>query len=239
LFYTKIGNKKETDLPIRIVCATRETIGNFQETMLWKSVLICSTIFNVEIYVETENKNSLGKVYNEVIDISKENPAILVFVHDDILITDLFWNKTLRNELEKFDIVGLAGTTRRHTNQASWCMIDPELIQCEDEEYLSGIVAHGKKFPPKNIGVFGDVGKKCKLMDGLFLATYSKTLIENNLKFDERFNFHFYDLDFCRQAELLNLSMGTIAISVVHGSENTYDDNWKLMYNEYLKKWKN
>jgi hypothetical protein len=61
----------------------------------------------------------------------------------------------------------------------------------------------------------------------------------DNLKFDPQFKFHFYDLDFCRQAAILNLIMGTVAISVVHGSINKeYTAEWHDSYALYLKKWK-
>jgi hypothetical protein len=41
------------------------------------------------------------------------------------------------------------------------------------------------------------------------LAARSNTLAEKGLRFDPLFDFHFYDLDFCRQAELRKLRMGT------------------------------
>lgn len=206
--------------------------------MLGKSILSCSFLYNLEVFIEANNTRSLGIVYNEVIELSKNDPATLVFVHDDVLITDLFWGDTIRTGLDKFDIVGLAGTTRRIPKQASWCMIDCDLTVQEDLQYLSGVVSHGRTFPPENVGVFGEVGKRCKLLDGVFLAANSKTLDDNNLRFDDQFDFHFYDLDFCRQADNLNLSMGTVPITIVHGSKNSYTDNWKTMYNRYLKKWK-
>jgi hypothetical protein len=39
------------------------------------------------------------------------------------------------------------------------------------------------------------------VLDGLLLAARSETLLSNQLTFDERFDFHFYNMDFCRQAE--------------------------------------
>ena len=76
-------------------------------------------------------------------------------------------------------------------------------------------------------------------MDGLFLAVDSRTLIDNGLRFDERFKFHFYDMDFCRQVEVMNLTMGTIPVTTIHGSVNKpYREDWYEMYDEYLKKWK-
>ena len=46
--------------------------------------------------------------------------------------------------------------------------------------------------------------------------------VASGLRFDEQFDFHFYDLDFCRQAELKGMTMGTWPISVVHESGGAY-----------------
>jgi len=43
-----------------------------------------------------------------------------------------------------------------------------------------------------------------------------------NLGFDERFGFHFYDLDLCRQAEQRGIRTGTWPISVVHESGGNF-----------------
>jgi GT2 family glycosyltransferase len=70
------------------------------------------------------------------------------------------------------------------------------------------------------------------------LACRSKTLLDNGLHFDERFNFHLYDLDFCRQAEQKGLRMGTWPISVIHESGGSFGSpSWKDGYQEYLGKW--
>lgn len=233
MLYNK--GRVESDLPIRLVCASRHNLNDFGNTMLGQSF----HVHDFEILLEIQNKKSLTQVYNEAIEFSKDKPAILVFVHDDVMITDFFWDKAVRKGLEEFDIVGLAGTTRRNPKQCGWSLLtkDPDIY--EESEYLSGVVSHGITFPPQNIGNFGEIGKKCVLMDGLFLAIDSRTLVDNDLRFDERFKFHFYDLDFCRQAEQKALTMGTIPVTVVHGSINKpYGKDWYEMYDEYLKKWK-
>jgi hypothetical protein len=81
--------------------------------------------------------------------------------------------------------------------------------------------------------------QEVKLLDGLLLAAYSETLIKNNIRFDEQFDFHFYDLDFCRQAEMNGVTMGTIPLSLVHESGGNFGtDSWKQGYQKYLQKWK-
>jgi hypothetical protein len=87
---------------------------------------------------------------------------------------------------------------------------------------------------------YGPARQKVKLLDGLLLAVKNTTSITNQLMFDERFLFHFYDLDFCRQAELKNLSCGTWDIAVSHASGGHFGSQaWKMAYQYYLDKWGN
>jgi hypothetical protein len=75
-------------------------------------------------------------------------------------------------------------------------------------------------------------------LDGLILACESETLIQNDLFFDERFGFHFYDLDFCRQAEILDISCGTWDLSLIHESVGNFSsDSWRQAYLAYMDKW--
>jgi len=47
-----------------------------------------------------------------------------------------------------------------------------------------------------------------------------------------------YDMDFCRQAELKDLKMGTWDISVLHDSLGRLGtDSWNAGYKKYLDKW--
>ena len=76
------------------------------------------------------------------------------------------------------------------------------------------------------------------LLDGVMMAIRSQILIDRDLRFDPQFKFHFYDLDFCRQAELRHIRMGTWAISVVHASAGALGvDDWRASYRDYLVKY--
>jgi len=59
------------------------------------------------------------------------------------------------------------------------------------------------------------------------------------LFFDEKFEFHFYDLDICRQAEIKGLSCGTWDLSLIHESRGNFrSEGWQIAYQRYLEKWK-
>jgi len=223
--------------PIRVVCATRLPREKFlSQTQTGRSIQAFISSSKVEVRLYADNSQGLSYVYNQAIEESQENPAILVFMHDDVLIADYFYEKRIREGLKKFDIIGLAGNKRRIAGQVGWRTLN--LVGDLDlDENLSGVIGHGPSFPPQFFFTFGPTDVECKLMDGLFLAADSQTLQEKGLRFDERFSFHFYDLDFCRQAEIKQLKMGTIPLSVVHLSGGNMDQVWRNAYDEYMKKW--
>jgi hypothetical protein len=161
-----------------------------------------------------------------------------VFIHDDVHLLDYFWVERVLRSLERFQLIGLAGNKRRVPRQPGWAFID-EKLTWDSPQNLSGVVGHGKTFPPSHLSVFGTPGQEVKLLDGLMLATRSQTFIDNQLRFDETFDFHFYDLDICRQAELKTLTMGTCALPVMHESGGSFgSEGWRRGYQKYLDKWK-
>ena len=192
---------------------------------------------DLEVHVYPENKLSLSVIYNSAIEQFSKEPCMIVFAHDDLHILDFYWMHSIFNGLHHFGIVGCAGNRSRVPFQPSWAFKNGDL-EWDFPQNLSGIIGHGKQFPPEILDVFGPPFQQVKLLDGLFMATFSDTLKNNNLRFDERFDFHFYDMDFCRQAELLGVTMGTIPLSIVHESGGGYaSGSWRESYEKYLQKW--
>ena len=75
--------------PIRIVCGTRVSEQEFStKTALGRSLVIHQAANPVEIRLFAENKQGLSTIYNRAIDEARDNPAILVFVHDDVHVCD-------------------------------------------------------------------------------------------------------------------------------------------------------
>jgi hypothetical protein len=224
-------------VPIRIVCATRKSEREFfEQTQTGKSLMAVKASSQAELALYADNSAGLGEVYNMAIDACRENPRILVFVHDDCLIADFFWADRVREGLAWFDVVGVAGNRRRLPRQPSWIIADPGGRQ-DDYSNLSGCIGQGLRFPPERLDFFGPSGAECKLLDGVFLAARSDVLHGRGLRFDPRFRFHFYDMDFCRTAERLNCRMGTIRLSLVHASMGSLDDAWRDGYRAYIAKW--
>jgi GT2 family glycosyltransferase len=192
----------------------------------------------VEVQLFPENKVGLSTVYNQAIDYCSKEPCVLVFAHDDLYLLDFYWINSIMSGLQHFGIVGCAGNKRRQPFQPSWAFKNDQ-FEWDDPENLSGIVAHGKSIPIEGLSIFGPPLQEVKLMDGLLLAAYSETLIKNKLHFDEQFKFHFYDMDFCRQAEVKGVTMGTIPLSLMHESGGNFSSEaWKQGYQKYIQKWK-
>lgn len=223
---------------IRFVVATRENRESFAtKTATGRSLSLYRFDF-VQLRLFEENKRGLSQVYNLAIEEARHDPAILVFVHDDVHLLDYFWADRVIRSLDRFQLIGLAGNKRRVPRQPSWAFVDDKLTW-DAPENLSGVVGHGKTFPPSNLSIFGTPGQEVKLLDGLMLAGRSKMFIDKELRFDETFDFHFYDLDLCRQAENKGVSMGTFALPVIHESGGNFgSEGWRKGYERYLEKWK-
>ena len=225
--------------PIMIITATRSNRDDFfQNSPLYTSV---SPIRHPDVGMITafNNRDGLPRVYNQMMDqLNVSDDTILIFCHDDIHIIDFFWPSRIFAALERFDIIGLAGNRRRAPGQISWCFVN-DAFDWDANENLSGIVGHGRTFPCP-ISQYGPVPQECRILDGMFIGVRRKTLREHDLRFDERFCFHLYDMDFCRQAEGKDLSMGTAPITVIHESAGGFGSpSWSDGYRAYLGKWGN
>ena len=230
------------DLPIRMVVATRVASQDFYtRTAIGRSLNLYRNISkNLELRVYPENTRGLSEIYNLEIDASIERPAILVFIHDDVHLCDFWWAEEIINGLDRFALLGLCGNKIRFPGQPTWnCARD--LKGPDQEGNLSGIVGSGRSFPDAVVMMnFGPSCCEVKLLDGLFLAARSSTLLDHGIRFDERLRFHFYDLDICRQFEIANLKMGTWRISMVHESGGMFGTpDWQESYVHYFSKWQN
>ncbi|WP_118181878.1 glycosyltransferase [Paraburkholderia phosphatilytica] len=223
--------------PVRIVCGTRHSQADFlAKTALGRSLIAHQKLNPVDVCLFPENRRGLSEIYNTAIEQARGNPAILVFIHDDVHLLDFQWSQNLREGLKSFDVIGAAGNTRIVPGHSSWVFINDRLT-IDDRSKLSGAVGHGKGFPCR-LANYGAAGQRCKLLDGLLLAVDSERLHERGVSFDEQFQFDFYDLDFCRTADEKGLRLGTWPMSVVHESEGAFNTPaWHDAYQRYTRKY--
>ena len=227
---------KPSDKPIVVVVATRHIEEEFHsQTATGKSLqLIKSERVNLNLF--SKNTTGLPVLYNSVIENYLNEDVVLIFAHDDLHFLDLFWPERIDQGLREFDLVGVVGNRKRQPMQPSWAFLDLQGTW-DNNDNLSGSIAHGNQFPPETFAKFGPTGP-VKLLDGLFLAVSAPVLKHSGLRFDERFNFHFYDLDFCRSAEAKLLKAGTIPLSLIHESKGNFNSqSWLDAYKSYIAKW--
>lgn len=186
-----------------------------------------------------DNSTGLPVIYNRAIK-NITDTDIMIFIHDDVWIDDHFIVDHTSAGLETFDIIGVAGNRRRTPFQPSWAFIfdaTTNSLRWDERQHLSGAIAHGEG-PFGRLSRYGPTGLECELLDGVLLAVKQTTILKTGLRFDPRFSFHFYDLDFCRSARTLSLPVGTWPISITHQSTGSFgSDSWKQNWNAYLEKW--
>ena len=154
-----------------------------------------------------------------------------------------FFFQRIDDALNTFDIVGVVGCKVREPFQINWAFSNkrkpngrPEWM---DKKHLSGTIAHGES-PFGELSYYGESGVACKLLDGCFLVVNIGKLRSVGCLFDERFDFHYYDTDFCRSADYLGLSIGTWPISLTHQSQGEINyESWAKNYKLYREKWNN
>lgn len=185
--------------------------------------------------ISFENKRGLPEVYNSYI-LSQDKTDIVVFMHDDVWIDDYFFADRIIDGCAKFDVIGVAGNRRRVPNQPAWAFID-DRFTWDERSNLSGSIAGGT-YPFGNVSFFGPAPAECEFLDGVFLAAKKSVLKDNQVLFDPLFDFHFYDMDFCRNVRKNNLRLGTWPICITHQSGGAFGSlPWQEKCALYLKKW--
>jgi GT2 family glycosyltransferase len=221
---------------IDIVSATRLPEGEFwNRSPLGISLRRLAYDRRLVPRVAFANRTGLPEIYNARI-AAADGAESLVFVHDDVWVDDYFLADRVLDGLRDFDVIGVAGNRRRVPRQPGWGYVDTKFTT-DDSANLSGAVAHGAH-PFSHVISFGPVPAPCELLDGVFMAARRSSLTRSEVRFDARFDFHFYDLDFCRTARARGLRLGTWPICITHQSTGAFGKpQWSQKYREYLEKW--
>lgn len=156
------------------------------------------------------NREGLSKVYNRYLTEEFKDKYV-VFIHDDVLIDDLFFEEKVLLAFEKYSVIGLAGTKSCNLNapMTAWHLMS------NNKEDMVGEVSHSDKTKTWTT-VFGPTDSRALLLDGLFIGVDVNVALEKGLKFDERFSFHHYDLTFSLKANELKIKAGVFPLNVVH-----------------------
>jgi hypothetical protein len=186
-----------------------------------------------KVFRKSASKEGLSHCYNQVLHDPSNLDKIALFVHDDVVIDDMFLYEKLVNS--PYSITGLAGATsfNKKNDNLAWHL-------CAPKEHHVGEVAHAHIDWRNNTtywtSVFGKTTSRALVVDGLFICCNIKDVASKGLSFDERFKFHFYDLSFCLRANALQVKCGVLPIKVTHYGlgDSMLTEDWKK-YNEEFR----
>lgn len=232
---------------MRIVVPTQKTEEEYKKGQSYRclSEIQKRSIANGDefiISVMPENAKGLPELYNSVLEQdakSNRSDDILVFLHDDVELHDMFFHEKLLTAHQQYDIVGLAGAATQKYDRDVPSVWHLSMDKPADGR---GIVNH---FIPHNGGYvnsvfFGPTPASVAVIDGLMISVKRRVLEEKQLFFDETFSFHHYDISFCIRAFKADAKIGVWPIFVVHHGLGEFDtEDWKksdrLFKRTYLK----
>ena len=206
------------------------TKGKKEKTLLYK------TLKGEATWIQEDNTNALAKCYNKAIDFAiEEDVDNLILVHDDVILEN-YSTERLDNLMQKFDVVGVAGTTQvKLQSPALWHIMGGGF----GSGNLHGAVAHGDG-KTKHMTAFGPYPKRVVLLDGVFLAISKKVF--KKIRFDESCpaKWHFYDLDYTMQCHKAGFKLGVGDILITHQSPglSNVTQEFKDGSEWFLNKWK-
>lgn len=218
-----------------IICSC--TKRHKEETILFESI----DEFLPYDFLES-NKVGLAEAYNYFLQKHKNRYKFIVLVHDDVFIQ---FPERLEETLEiystSYDVMGLAGA--KHIT-----IKKPTLwhIMSQREEWrgaVSHYINNGNKLRQTMITSFGPVPDRVLVIDGLFIAINTETLIDE-VRFDESNTgmWHLYDIDFCLTCNKNQKKIGVIDFPVIHASpglKSLKDKNFLSSQEWFLEKWCN
>ena len=156
---------------------------------------------------------------------------IIIFCHDDIELLDDCFAVRVAALLERFDVIGLAGTTC--LGGASWFT--------SGWPHQQGIIAHRRpadtSYRVDVFGLGGAVTGGIEALDGLFMA--ARRDVVERIGFDAATfdGFHLYDTDFSYRAHLAGYRIALAhEIPVIHASTGNMGGDWAVQADRFLSK---
>jgi hypothetical protein len=210
-----------------VIATQAKSIQEFEKRPIFKSLQRhhdSKDLFSAgkfDFVLVKDNKEGLPKVYNKFLQDSKYQKDILLFVHDDVELEDLFLIEKLQNS--PYEVTGLAGTKKANLNKPpGWHLMSTK------EDWV-GEVAHADSSGVWTT-VFGPTNSRALLIDGLFIAVDVKAINEKNVSFNEKFEFHHYDLSFCLDCNKAKVKIGVLPIRVIHHGlgDSMLSEEWKV-----------
>lgn len=179
--------------------------------------------------IHVGDARSLCEGYNR--GAARATGDILVFSHDDIEILSPDFAARLTEHLERYDVIGVAGTTK--VVDATWGMAG--------WPHIHGQVVHADRvlgtFAVSLYQITSTVVENVQGLDGLFFAARREAW--EAVRFDEKTfdGFHLYDLDFTFSAFLAGFRLAVCNdIVVAHDSRGKFDARYEGYAHRFVAK---
>jgi GT2 family glycosyltransferase len=221
--------------PVKVITCTRaQTVEEFEQRPIFNSLKQLTQLYGDNLFsFELDKTNSgLSATYNKHLTNANRN-TILVFVHDDVELNDLFLVEKLN--AAPYSVIVLAGGTEMDLTKpkVAWHL-------CCSRDKLRGEVTHtgGNKVWTT---VFGQTPARVMSFDGVFIACHCDAVVDANVTFDEDFAYHFYDLAFALRCNEAKLTAGVTPIHVVHHGlgDSMYSADWEEQNTKFKQKYGN
>lgn len=220
---------------IAVVCTLAKTIEEFQNKDIYKTLEKFHDLYGQEkfdVRIIKDNKKGLSEVYNSFIDNNEYLDKILLFLHDDVELNDLFLVEKLNES--PYTVTGLAGskTCDLNLDKLAWHL-------ATSRDNMVGEVMH-KKGDHAWTTVFGPSKGRCLIIDGLFIAVNVEKIRNTPARFNETFKFHHYDMSFCLECNKNKVTVGVLPIHVIHHGmgDSMISDDWDRSNENFKKEYK-
>lgn len=179
--------------------------------------------------VHIPDARSMCEGYNR--GVARAKGDALLFAHDDVEVLNPRFPTLLKRRLERFDLLGVAGTTR--LTSAGWIGAGPPHIAGQ----VVNVAAGGSSYVVCIYGAHLRIAPGMQALDGCLFAA-KKSACEA-IPFDaQTFDaFHLYDLDFTFRAHLAGLRLAVCCDwHVIHASPGSFGAAWKAQAERFEKK---
>lgn len=176
-----------------------------ENTILYKCIQLNNSLTDY-VFIEN-NKHGLSKNYNSIIEEYKNSYDFIHFVHDDVFIYDNLSVIDFVLTEYNYDISGVAGSKKISMKPPYlWHLMSQKNSSMGAVEHCAGDKSY--------LTFFGSTYDKCVIMDGVYMCV--KTANLKNWKFNENFDFHFYDIASSIDAFKMKLNLGIVPIHIKH-----------------------
>lgn len=227
---------------IFVSCTSKDSESSLFFNNYFNHVIVNKGDNEIALHMYPYNTKGLSENYNDALTRFKDIYDVIVFIHDDVIISDSLFFHKLNMMFKTWDVIGVAGSSSATTKGDMICW------HHSPKESWSGGCFHAMKDKClkndfSNIHEitythFGEFGKRCAVLDGLFIAVKTSS-ITPKIVWDNDLTFDMYDFDFTLNCTINKLKVTTCPVSIIHNSygKGLMSDRYIRLQNIFKEKW--